>query len=156
MTAREAMLQFFSRAADPCSGGRQMPGHWSYPRLKVVTGSSPVATQILHATGIALASKLKREPHVTAVYFGEGCTAGGDHAEGQERDEQSGPDGQTGSRQIGCRGQFRRSPSGRGRAALSCFVLRRCPTPLLPRAGKVTRPALGERAARRCRWVAAD
>ncbi len=81
MTAREAMLQFLARGADPCSGGRQMPGHWSYPRLKVVTGSSPVATQLLHATGIALASKLRREPHVTAVYFGEGSTAEGDFHE---------------------------------------------------------------------------
>src|SRR5918912_339686 len=33
MTAREAMLQFLARADDPCSGGRQMPGHWSYPKL---------------------------------------------------------------------------------------------------------------------------
>jgi 2-oxoisovalerate dehydrogenase E1 component alpha subunit len=82
LTPRDAMLQFLARGADPCSGGRQMPGHWSYPRLKVVTGSSPVATQILHATGVALASKLKREAHVTAVYFGEGCTAGGDFHEG--------------------------------------------------------------------------
>ncbi len=82
MTAREVMVQFLARDGDPCSGGRQMPNHWSYPRLKVVTGSSPVATQILHATGIALASKIKREPHVTAVYFGEGCTAEGDFHEG--------------------------------------------------------------------------
>ena len=76
-TAREAMLQFLSRAADPCSGGRQMPGHWSSRRLKVLSGSSPVGTQPLHATGVALASKLKGEPHVSAVYFGEGSTAGG-------------------------------------------------------------------------------
>jgi 2-oxoisovalerate dehydrogenase E1 component alpha subunit len=82
LTAREAMLQFLSRAGDPCSGGRQMPSHWSLPRLKVLSGGSPVGTQILHATGIALASKLKREPHVTAVYFGEGATAGGDFHEG--------------------------------------------------------------------------
>ena len=81
-TAREAMLQFLARAADPCSGGRQMPSHWSSRRLKVLSGSSPVATQILHATGVALASKLKGEPHVSAVYFGEGSTAGGDFHEG--------------------------------------------------------------------------
>jgi 2-oxoisovalerate dehydrogenase E1 component alpha subunit len=81
-TAREAMLQFLARAADPCSGGRQMPNHWSSRRHKVLSASSPVGTQILHATGIALASKLKREPHVTAVYFGEGSTAGGDFHEG--------------------------------------------------------------------------
>ena len=81
-TAREAMLQFLARAADPCSGGRQMPNHWSSRRHKVLSASSPVGTQILHATGIALASKLKREPHLTAVYFGEGSTAGGDFHEG--------------------------------------------------------------------------
>jgi 2-oxoisovalerate dehydrogenase E1 component alpha subunit len=80
-TAREAMLQFLSRAADPCSGGRQMPSHWSSRRLKVLSGSSPVGTQLLHAVGVALASKIKREPHVTAVYFGEGATAGGDFHE---------------------------------------------------------------------------
>jgi pyruvate dehydrogenase E1 component alpha subunit len=40
-----------------------------------------VATQLLHATGVALASKLKGEPHVSAVYFGEGSTAGGDFHE---------------------------------------------------------------------------
>src|SRR5438046_4009063 len=44
MTVREIMLHFFSRELDPCSGGRQMPNHWSYPRLRVATTSSVVAT----------------------------------------------------------------------------------------------------------------
>jgi 2-oxoisovalerate dehydrogenase E1 component alpha subunit len=81
MTAREIMLHFLARAADPCSGGRQMPNHWSYPALRIVTGSSVVGTQLPHAAGIALASKLRGEDEVTIVYFGEGATSEGDFHE---------------------------------------------------------------------------
>jgi len=81
MTSREIMLHFLARAADPCSGGRQMPNHWSYPSLRIVTGSSVVATQIPHAVGVALASKLRGEDDVTIVYFGE-ATSQGDFHEG--------------------------------------------------------------------------
>ncbi len=82
MTSREIMLHFLARAADPCSGGRQMPNHWGYPSLRIVTGSSVVATQIPHAVGVALASKLRGEDDVTIVYFGEGATSQGDFHEG--------------------------------------------------------------------------
>src|SRR3972149_4598937 len=51
MTSREIMLHFFARAGDPCSGGRQMPNHWSYPSLRIITQSSVVAPQIPHAVG---------------------------------------------------------------------------------------------------------
>lgn len=78
MTPREAMLQHFARREDPNSGGRQMPGHYGYRRLKVVTGSSPVATQLCHAVGIALASKLRGLDEVTIVSHGEGATSKGD------------------------------------------------------------------------------
>ena len=43
--------------------------------------SIPIASQCLHATGIAWASKLKEEKDVTIVYFGEGATAEGDFHE---------------------------------------------------------------------------
>ena len=56
MTAREIMLDFLARAEGPCSGGRQMPTHWSKRELNIVSGSSPVGTQILHAPGVAWAS----------------------------------------------------------------------------------------------------
>src|SRR5687768_14547219 len=78
MTPREAMLQHFARREDPNSGGRQMPGHYGYRKLKIVTGSSPVATQLCHAAGIALASKLRGVDEVTVVSHGEGATSKGD------------------------------------------------------------------------------
>ncbi|MEA2636455.1 MAG: 2-oxoisovalerate dehydrogenase component alpha subunit [Chloroflexota bacterium] len=78
MTARDQMLSFFARREDPNSGGRQMPGHFGSRKLHIVTGGSPVATQLLHAAGVALASKQRKEDAVTAVYFGEGSTSQGD------------------------------------------------------------------------------
>ncbi len=78
MTARDQMLSFFARREDPNSGGRQMPGHFGSRRLHIVTGGSPVATQLLHAAGVALASKQRHEDAVTNVYFGEGSASQGD------------------------------------------------------------------------------
>jgi 2-oxoisovalerate dehydrogenase E1 component alpha subunit len=82
MTPRDLMLAFFARAADPASGGRQMPNHFASARLKIMSVSSPVATQITQATGAALASKIRGEPSVAAAYFGEGCTSSGHFHEG--------------------------------------------------------------------------
>lgn len=78
MTARDQMLSFFARREDPNSGGRQMPGHFGNRRLHIVTGGSPVATQLLHAAGVALASKQRKEAAVTAAFFGEGAASQGD------------------------------------------------------------------------------
>ena len=82
MTPREIMLDFLARAEGPCSGGRQMPTHWSKQSLRIVSGSSPVGTQILHAPGIAWASKVRGEKDVTIVYFGEGASSTGEFHEG--------------------------------------------------------------------------
>ena len=82
MTPREVMLSLFARPGDPNSGGRQMPAHYGYRRLKIVTGSSPVSTQVCHATGVAYAAKLRREDSVTYVAFGEGGSSKGDFHEG--------------------------------------------------------------------------
>ena len=52
------MTAQYATASDPSSGGRQMPGHYGYAEHHLVSVSSPVATQILHAVGIALAAKI--------------------------------------------------------------------------------------------------
>ncbi|MBU5345412.1 thiamine pyrophosphate-dependent dehydrogenase E1 component subunit alpha [Paenibacillus lautus] len=82
MTPRELMLSAFAKAEDPNSGGRQMPGHFGSKRLRIVTGSSPVTTQLPHAVGIALAAKMQKKDFVSFVTFGEGSSNQGDFHEG--------------------------------------------------------------------------
>jgi 2-oxoisovalerate dehydrogenase E1 component len=58
MTAFEQFLSSVGASADPASGGRQMPSHWGHKNLNIVTQSSCVATQFLHAVGAGIASRL--------------------------------------------------------------------------------------------------
>lgn len=81
MTAREAMLNLLAKRDDPNSFGRQMPSHWGSAERKIVTQSSVVATQLLHAAGIALAAKMRKDPIVVMTCCGEGSTSRGDFHE---------------------------------------------------------------------------
>jgi 2-oxoisovalerate dehydrogenase E1 component subunit alpha len=82
VTPRDMMLALYGKAGEPSSGARQMPNHYSSRSLNIVAGSSPVATQIPQASGIAFAIKYLATDQVVLTCFGEGSTAEGDFHEG--------------------------------------------------------------------------
>ncbi|MFF3101948.1 thiamine pyrophosphate-dependent dehydrogenase E1 component subunit alpha [Viridibacillus arvi] len=82
MTTKELMLSAFAKAEDPNSGGRQMPGHFGQKKNRILTGSSPVTTQVPHAVGVALAGKMQKKDFITFVTLGEGSSNQGDFHEG--------------------------------------------------------------------------
>ena len=90
VTPRELMLAVYGKKGEPSSGGRQMPAHYGYRKLNIVSGSSPVATQVPQAAGIAFGELYKRkvglvpseaELPVTLTCLGEGSTSQGDFHE---------------------------------------------------------------------------
>ncbi|MGA2456640.1 MAG: dehydrogenase E1 component subunit alpha/beta [Terriglobales bacterium] len=99
-TPYEMLLGAVGAADDPSSGGRQMPSHWAFKRLNVVTQSSATGTQILQAVGCAEAGRyFAQHPNaarkaegdyrqfkdvqfqgdeITYVSLGDGTTSGGE------------------------------------------------------------------------------
>jgi 2-oxoisovalerate dehydrogenase E1 component alpha subunit len=82
MQARDILTAQYAKAIDLSSGGRQMPGHYGNVANNLVSLSSPVATQMLHAVGIALAAKLRKTGQVALTTMGEGSSNQGDVHEG--------------------------------------------------------------------------
>ncbi|MBO0732107.1 MAG: dehydrogenase E1 component subunit alpha/beta, partial [Acidimicrobiaceae bacterium] len=88
VTPEEILLEAVGSAADPASGGRQMPCHWGNKRLNVVTQSSPTGSQCIPAVGCAEASRYisRRQlpgcvaygDELTYVSLGEGATSEGE------------------------------------------------------------------------------
>jgi 2-oxoisovalerate dehydrogenase E1 component len=72
VSPKDLLLQAVGSADDPASGGRQMPCHWSFPELNIVTESSATGSQCIPAVGCAEASRyiVRRDL--------PGCTAYGD------------------------------------------------------------------------------
>jgi 2-oxoisovalerate dehydrogenase E1 component alpha subunit len=73
---RTFLCQLFGNAEDPVKG-RQMPVHHTARNINFVSISSPVATQIPQAVGIALGAKIAGKDDVALAYFGDGATSTG-------------------------------------------------------------------------------
>jgi 2-oxoisovalerate dehydrogenase E1 component len=88
MTAYDQLLGAVAARDDGSSGARQMPSHWSVPRLHLVSRSSATGMQFLQAIGAAeagyrysLISEIKdraehfKEDEIVYVSAGDGTTS---------------------------------------------------------------------------------
>jgi pyruvate dehydrogenase E1 component alpha subunit/2-oxoisovalerate dehydrogenase E1 component alpha subunit len=61
--------------ANDVGRGRQMPCHVSSAKIRHVSTSSSVASQIPHAMGIAWAAKIRKASDIALCFFGDGATS---------------------------------------------------------------------------------
>jgi 2-oxoisovalerate dehydrogenase E1 component alpha subunit len=78
VTPREQLMCLFARKDDIFSSGRQFPNHYSVPDRNIASISSIIAAHVTHGVGMALAAKMRKQPVVTLISFGEGSTSEGE------------------------------------------------------------------------------
>jgi 2-oxoisovalerate dehydrogenase E1 component len=80
VTPYQMLQQAVGAAADPASGGRQMPSHWGHRELHIVSSSSPTGTQFNQAVGCAESSRYggAASGEITMVTGGDGATSEGE------------------------------------------------------------------------------
>ncbi|KAH9691458.1 2-oxoisovalerate dehydrogenase subunit alpha 1 [Citrus sinensis] len=69
--------QVFANKADD-GKGRQMPIHYGSKKLNYITISSPIATQLPQAVGVAYSLKMEKKDACAVAYTGDGGTSEGD------------------------------------------------------------------------------
>lgn len=93
VTPRDFMFSLFGKAGELSSGARQMSSHWCSKKHNIISLSSPVATQVPQAAGLAFAIKYRQEtglvdrndpsqPRLALTCLGEGSTSQGEWHEG--------------------------------------------------------------------------
>ncbi|KAJ7959220.1 2-oxoisovalerate dehydrogenase subunit alpha 2, mitochondrial-like [Quillaja saponaria] len=76
-TLQEFADQLFGNQ-DDYGKGRQMPIHYGSNKLNYITVSSPLATQLPQAVGVAYSLKMDRKDACAVTYCGDGSTSEGD------------------------------------------------------------------------------
>jgi 2-oxoisovalerate dehydrogenase E1 component alpha subunit len=78
MSPEDIVTAHLAKGDDVSSGGRQMPGHYGAARYNIVSLSSPVGTQVLHAVGIAMGAWVRGDDVVAITSYGEGTSNQGE------------------------------------------------------------------------------
>jgi 2-oxoisovalerate dehydrogenase E1 component alpha subunit len=93
VTPTDFMFSLFGKKGELSSNARQMPSHFGAKQFNIVSGSSPVATQVPQAAGLAFAIKYRQktglvdpsdttQPRLALTSLGEGSTSQGEWHEG--------------------------------------------------------------------------
>jgi 2-oxoisovalerate dehydrogenase E1 component alpha subunit len=78
MSVEDIITAHLAKGDDVSSGGRQMPGHYGGAPYNIVSLSSPVGTQVLHAVGIAMGAWIRGDDVVAMTSYGEGTANQGE------------------------------------------------------------------------------
>ena len=78
MSVEDIITAHLAKGDDVSSGGRQMPGHYGGAPYNLISLSSPVGTQVLHAVGIAMGAWVRGDDVVAMTTFGEGTSNQGE------------------------------------------------------------------------------